>query len=587
MKISEYQARSELRISLHMPGSIIDQSPLAKTILRISAMLSTSVIPVTLFLATPPQPAAPAKFLDTYSELQGMHGILPLRHFGSNTQIAFQNPDHLDQVLQSLWDQNIIQAPSPSDSMSSSQSSGYLSASASFDYFLLDPAAKSHLRSGLTAEERVEHAWLACNICVNGIRKKETDSLRLSEIHDFGRVMAPHATTCYDDWSAVLRQDSDDGKVAWQVLGNVCMTQGATEQAIGCFELSLVENVDMDPMERIQTSLSLAWLLEHEGERGRSKEVLSGIDIPSLDKAVGFRVATARASVSVAEGELDRAEDQYETLEHEQEEALGPTDMATVSTVQKLASTLEQLGKLEEAQALYRRVYISYLNILGQSHPMTLDALEDLAHVCVDSDAIDKAEALYVQSVDIKTQTLGAQHPGTAQTIAKLAVIDDLRSRYGDARLKYQKALDIMAPSLGKAHPHYTATVENLALSTRWHAHALLTYAPPRPPASSSASSHAVRRSSLAAAATIPSARARGAEARAAFARAEELYLEVLAVKRAATELYSDEQLLDTGSKLREMYENEAVFDGVRAEKVAAMMPLLKRDEKDAAASVG
>ena len=519
-----------------------------------------------------------------------MHGILPLRPFRSNAKIAFQNPDHLEQVLQSLWDQNIIQAPSPSDSISSSQSSGSLSASASFDYFLLDPAAKSHLQSWLTAKERVEHAWLACNICVNGIRKKETDSLRLSEIHDFGRVMAPHATTCYDDWSAMLREDSDDDKVAWQVLGNVCMTQGATKQAIGCFELSLVQNVDMDPMERIQTSLSLAWLLEHEGEHGRSKEVLSGIDIPSLDKAVGFRVATARASMSFAEGELDRAEDQYETLEHEQEEALGPTDMATVSTVQKLASTLEKLGKLEEAQALYRRVYISYQNILGQSHPMTLDALEDLAHVCVDSDAIDKAEALYAQSVDTKTQTLGAQHPSTAQTIAKLAVIDDLRSRYGDARLKYQKALDIMAPSLGKAHPHYTATMENLALSTRWHAHALLTYAP-RPPPKSSASSHAVRRSSLAAAATaaatIPSAKARGAEARAAFARAEELYLEVLAVKRAATELYSDEQLLDTGSKLREMYENEAFFDGARAEKVAAMMPLLKRDERDATVSLG
>lgn len=422
--------------------------------------------------------------------------------------------------------------------------------------------------------EKAENAWLACNVCVDGIRKKELDSVTLPEIHDFGRIMAPHAKTCYDDWSSVLARwtDNDDDKdIDWHVLGNVCMTQGALEQAIGCFELSLQQKPNNDTIERIQTSLSLASLLQQTGQHQRSREILAKIDMESIDKALGFRVAFAKASAAAARGELDGAEDQYEMLEHKQEEELGLMDTGTIGTVQKLASTMAQLGRMEEAQVLARRVYISYQRMFGPTHPMTVEALDELADISRASYAIDQAEFLYTRAVEIKTRTLGAEHPSTAHAIERLAFIDDLRGRYAEARAKYQTALDIIAPSLGKAHPQYTKTMEKFAFSCRQQGHSL---------DDDSNCSRSDGNSQNATAAAVGSkaekALLREASCRRAFEDAERLYLDVLATKKSARGLYSEAQLAATGSELCEMYENEAFFKPCRAEKVSNLMAFLR-----------
>jgi tetratricopeptide (TPR) repeat protein len=488
--------------------------------------------------------------------------------------IAFQSAHRLDDVLQYLFDQNFIQTTStesPPTSATSSPSSPSASqytnsSTTSFETFILDPAAREHVRTTLKDDERKENAWLACNICVDGIREQETASSYLREVHDFGRIMAPHAKACYDDWSSILEHDEDD--VAWQVLGNVCMTQGALEQAIGCFKLSLQQKSNADAAERIQTSLSLASLLQQTGQHEKSAEVLKSIDLESIDKALGFKVALAKVLAATAQGDFDYAEDQYGIIEHAQEEELGPTDATTVSTVQKLASTWEQLGKMEEAQALYRRVYISYLRMFNQSHP------------------------LYKKSLEIKTRVLGAEHPNTADAMQKLAVIDDMRCRYEDAKVKYQKALDIMAASIGKAHPLYTTTLENLALSSRLRANAFGEEDDARSMVSGERGSRAFRQrarrrltatsmatitpESYAANKSKEEAVLRDASRQRAFAEAEKLYLDALGIKKSATLLYREEEVVETASKLREMYENEAFYEECRDDKVFALMGLLR-----------
>lgn len=519
---------------------------------------------------------------------------------GTNFNIAFHGANRLDDVLQYLFDQNFIQTSStesPPASATSSPSSpsasqGTNSSTTSFETFILDPAARDHVRATLSDGEQKENAWLACNICVDGIREQETSSSNLREIHGFGRIMAPHAKACYDDWSSILEHDEDD--VAWQVLGNVCMTQGALEQAIGCFELSLQHNSNVDAGERIQTSLSLASLLQQTGQHEKSAEVLKNIDLASIDKALGFKVALAKVSAATAQGDFDYAEDQYGLIEHAQEEELGPTDATTVSTVQKLAATWAQLGKMEEAQALYRRVYISYLRMFNQSHPLTLEALDDLAHVSKASNAYDEAETLYKKSLEIKTRVLGAEHPNTADAMQKLAVIDDMRCRFEDAKVKYQKALEIMAASVGKAHPLYTTTLENLALSSRLRAVALGEEDDTRSILSaeegtgSRAFRHRARRRLTAKSmATITQetysankskeeAVLRDASRLRAFAEAEKLYLDALGIKKSAVLLYREDEVYGTASKLREMYETEAFYEDCRDEKVLALMSLLR-----------
>ncbi|KAL7795059.1 hypothetical protein V8C37DRAFT_375440 [Trichoderma ceciliae] len=582
LDISQYQSELESNMPLRLLGSTLDQSSVTRTVLRVSAMLSYTIIPVALFSPSKGPKNMPARFTDAFAEIR-----------------AFQDASRLEDVLQYLFDQNFIQTPSPdsppasatSSPSSPSASQDTNSSTTSFETFILDPAARDYVRATLTDGEQKENAWLACNICVDGIRGKETTSSSLPEIHDFGRIMAPHAKACYDDWSGILEHDDDD--VAWQVLGNVCMTQGALEQAIGCFELSLRQKSRMDARERIQTSLSLASLFQQAGQHERSAEVLTNIDLASIDKALGFRVALAKVSAAAARGDFDYAEDQYEIIEHEQEEELGPTDATTVSTVQKLASTLEQLGKMEEAQALYRRVYISYQTMFGQSHPITVEALDELAHISKASNAIDEAETLYKKSLEIKARTLGAEHPNTAHAMQKLAVIDDIRCRYEDAKTKYQTALDIMAASLGKAHPLYTTTMENLALSSRLRANAVgeedetgSIFSSETDTSSRAFRSRARRRLTINSTTTVTresysnksreEAVFRDASRRRAFAEAEKLYLDALAIKKSAIQLYREEEVVETGSKLREMYENEPFFEDCRDEKVLALMGLLR-----------
>lgn len=477
-------------------------------------------------------------------------------------------------MLQHLLSSNFIQiAHSPESSPPSSPRSVTSSRStAPIDYFVLDKDARDHFRNGLSIDEKVEQAWLACRVCTNGIKENDADSSTLQQVHTFGSIMLPHARACYDDWAGVLENPPDE--VAWHVLGNVCMTQGALAQAIGCFELALRQDAGMETLQRIQTSISLSQLLEREGNSQKSLEILKSIDMESIDQALGFRVARARASATAACGELGRAEDQYKTLEHEQEQILGPTHAETVGTVQMLAATLERLEKLGDAQILYRRVYQSYQYTFGQGHPMTLGSLDDLANISKAVFATEDAENLYKQSIDIKTRYLGADHPRTAFAIQNLATMDDLRGRYSEAKQKYIKALEIMRPTIGPSHPHYTLTLKNLARSLHHHGQIL---GLDTPMSSSLGAADFTTRVTGFANARSPAARdgvMRETARRRALMESEQRYLEVLRSMKASRGIYSEEHVRAVAQELHQLYEDENIFALQRYEKIQELWAL-------------
>ncbi|KAJ6785774.1 hypothetical protein PWT90_03032 [Aphanocladium album] len=579
--ISDYRLMLATTPRPSMFGSAINQLPASRLILRISSLLSSSAVPASLFLGplhnTNPIPPSFSKAAD---ELQALRS------------------QSLDDVLQHLMDQHFIHPvytsdSSPSLSPSESPSSPISTTSTSTTFFVMDAEAREFVRKSLPEEDKAEHAWLACNVCVNGVRKANDESSTLREVHKFGRVMAPHAKVCYDDCSPVLEQAPELESVSWNVLGNVCMTQGAVSQAIGCFKLALEHGDSMDPLERIQASLSLSQLLEETGRVDQSIKVLTAVDLESVEEALGFRLALAKANVNVARGEFSEAEFQYEALEHEQEEALGPAHAETVGTIQMLAYTLHRMGKAQDAHVLYRRVYLSYQSTFGRGHPMTLGSLDDLANISKEVFAVDDAEALYKQSVDIKTRCLGPRHPRTALAIQSLAAIDDLRARYPAARAKYQQALDILLPTLGRAHPHCVATMENMARSLQLHgqflqeqlgsaseAAAAPAAAAPSMYSLSSASARRRRTSGTNQSANAREAVLREATRQRAFQDAEQLYLEVVAIKKAARDLYPEDSLLMTVSDVVKMYEVNPFFEAERANKIDAVTNLFREGRR-------
>ncbi|KAG6027453.1 hypothetical protein E4U19_001988 [Claviceps sp. Clav32 group G5] len=530
--------------------------------------------------------------LNRYAEDERLHNESALNPPDVVRLVFQKESERLYEVLKYLLNQNFIQVPAnPIDrsslapflpsSLPSSQGQILL------DYFVVDKAVRDHVRSTLTDGKRSAYAWMACSICIDGIRRKEAQSASFQDMYDFGEIMGPHAMACFDDWSSVLDAMQDDCEIAWSVLGQVCMKQGALDQAIGCFELSLRQNSNaMDPSERIEITLSLASLLNKAGRPDRSCEILTDVNIAShLDQALQQRVASARAATAASQGDLALAADEYQALKSDQDATLGPTHPFTVSTIQNLATTLEQRGKLEEAQALYRRVYISYQHMYGPRDNMTLEALDDLANICKDTFAIDDAQDLFKQSATSLTRALGATHPETAYAIQSLAIIDDLRGRYIDAKFKYQHTLAILAPTLGKAHPLYAMALENMALSTRRHAQSLAKIPasiPTKPSRRSSPSVLLSRFQTRGKRASRDVSRIKDTEYRVLriaaseqlFEEAERLYLEILAMKKAALDLglYSDEDVASTSWKLEEMYESEDFFEGERLDKVGVLV---------------
>ncbi|KAG6079786.1 hypothetical protein E4U33_008114 [Claviceps sp. LM78 group G4] len=512
-------------------------------------------------------------------------------------RLVFQkDSERLYEVLKYLLNQNFIQVPvnlidrsSLDPFLSSSLPSSSSQGQTLLDYFVVDKVVRDHVRSTLTDGKRSDYAWMACSICIDGIRRKEAQSASLQDMYDFGKIMGPHAMACFDDWSSVLDEMQGDCEIAWGVLGQVCMKQGALDQAIGCFELSLRQNFNaMDPSERIEVILSLSSLFNKAGRPDRSCEILTDVNIvPHLDQALQQRVASARAATAASQGDLALATDEYQALKFDQDATLGPTHPFTVSTIQNLATTLEQRGKLEEAQALYRRVYISYQHMYGPRDNMTLEALDDLANICKDTFAIDDAQGLFKQSVTSLTRALGATHPETAYAIQSLAIIDDLRGRYIDAKSKYQHALSILAPTLGKAHPLYTMALENMALSTRRHAQSLakIPVSIPMNPSRRPSPSLLLSRFQTQPQRASPKISRlkdldteyrvlRIAASEQLFEEAECLYLEILAINKAALDwgLYSDEDIASTSWKLEEMYESEDFFEGERLDKVGVLV---------------
>lgn len=584
--ISDYQAMLEQVPGPVLFGSAIDQSPSSKFILRISSLLSSSAIPTSLFskgLFT--MKSIPTRFSKTTAELKGMlltpSEIAPIN---ANQSKEFQSQDNLDGVLQHLIDLRFIHAVESSESSPSSPSSSPASTSSTTTTcFTMDSDARDFVRQQLSGDERSEHAWLACNVCAEGVRQVNDESSTLQQIHSFGRVVGPHAKVCYDDCYPIIEGPPELESISWNVLGNVCMTQGATTQAIGCFELALQHGSSIDALEKIQTSLSLSQLLESIGQKERSIQVLKAVELESVDDALGFRLARAKAAAKANQGELSDAEYQFEVLEHEQEKALGPAHAETVGTVQMLAATLHKLGKNQDAHLLYRRVYVSYQNTFGQAHPMTLGSLDDLAKAAKEVYSIDEAEALYKKSIEIKTHCLGEKHPRTALAIQNLASIDDLRARYSAAQVKYQKALDILLPTLGRGHPHCTSTMENKAYSLHLQGHSLQEQIDEAASLAATRTSTKRRLSNTRGsgmAARVSEAVSLDANRQRAFQEAEKLYLEVVSIKKAARDMYTEESLVATVSDLIRMYEMNSFFEAGRADKIDAVKNQLRESRR-------
>jgi tetratricopeptide (TPR) repeat protein len=149
------------------------------------------------------------------------------------------------------------------------------------------------------------------------------------------------------------------------------------------------------------------------------------------------------------------------------EKTLGPEHPNTATSLNNLASLLEEQGDFAGAQPLIERALAIYEKVLGSEHPNTASSLNNLAALLKNQGDFAGARPLYERALAIREKVLGPEHPDTALSLNNLAVLLQDQGDFAGARPIYERALAIYEKMLGPEHPDTVLSLNNLALLLR------------------------------------------------------------------------------------------------------------------------
>jgi eukaryotic-like serine/threonine-protein kinase len=141
---------------------------------------------------------------------------------------------------------------------------------------------------------------------------------------------------------------------------------------------------------------------------------------------------------------------------------LGPEHPDTLMLMSNLANTLWQEGHYPEAEKLNRETLGIQRRVLGPEHPATLRSMNNLATDLDDSDP--EAEKLFRETLDIKRRVLGPEHPDTLLAMSNLAYVLADKGRYAEAEKLHRETVDLRRRVLGPEHPDTLKSMTNLAI---------------------------------------------------------------------------------------------------------------------------
>jgi tetratricopeptide (TPR) repeat protein len=100
---------------------------------------------------------------------------------------------------------------------------------------------------------------------------------------------------------------------------------------------------------------------------------------------------------------------------------LGSKHPDTPTSVNNLASVLQDQGKNEEAEKMYQQVVKGYEKTLGEDHPKTISAINNLAIMLRRRGRLDEAAAIMQKVLESRKRILGEEHPDTLLAMNNLA----------------------------------------------------------------------------------------------------------------------------------------------------------------------
>ena len=161
-----------------------------------------------------------------------------------------------------------------------------------------------------------------------------------------------------------------------------------------------------------------------------------------------------------AQGEYEKALENYRKALSIKERVLGKNHPATAATYNNMGGVYRAKGEYEKALEYYGKALEIFERVLGKDHPDTATTYNNIALVFDAQGEYQKALEYYRNALSIRECVLGKDHLSTATTYNNMALVFRAQGEYENALEYFRKAFLIVERELGKDHP-LTATMYN------------------------------------------------------------------------------------------------------------------------------
>jgi tetratricopeptide (TPR) repeat protein len=144
---------------------------------------------------------------------------------------------------------------------------------------------------------------------------------------------------------------------------------------------------------------------------------------------------------------------------------LGEEHPDTLPLMSNLASTLYSQGDYLGARQLQEQVLEAHRCMLGEEHPSTLIAMNNLAGTLSSQGDYSGAHSIQEQVLAVRLRTLGEENSSTLIAMSNLASTLSDQGNYAGARCLEEQVLDARLRVFGEEHPDTLVSMSNLALT--------------------------------------------------------------------------------------------------------------------------
>jgi len=180
-------------------------------------------------------------------------------------------------------------------------------------------------------------------------------------------------------------------------------------------------------------------------------------------------LATLRTTQRLAwtlfeEGRLAEAEAQQRRLVDIEKRVLGPQNQDTVGVMGDLATTLHVEGHIAEAEKMQREVLEAQKRLLGPEAHYTLISMDNLASILAEEGRLAEAEKLEQETLEIQRRVFGPENLTTMHFTLNLAGIKADMGADEESEKLFRQLLDLERRLLGPDQPETAVTVYDLGM---------------------------------------------------------------------------------------------------------------------------